>query len=66
MIVNVTIDKRGNKEFLSAPFEYIDIDYLYYFTEHDHVFNVDLIFPNLLIKPLAFRRLVESGYVYER
>ena len=48
-IVEILQDERANTEYIAESFEYQDIECSIYFSQHKHLFNVDLDYPKLRI-----------------
>jgi hypothetical protein len=63
MIVNDITDERADEEFIAASFPCNDITCLYYYTEHQHVYNVDPRYPHIAIKMLTFAAMITEGHI---
>ena len=64
--LKTTVDNRANDKYISEYFIYIDVNYPEYFTLYTHLFNIDSVYPYILIRQEAYERMLEEGIICER
>ena len=62
-IINIIRDKREEYKYIYKTFKYNDNDYLIFFFQYKHLFNIDSDHLKIRITPILMRKIVDKGMV---
>ena len=65
-IVEIVKDKQEEYEHIYKAFKYDDTNYSIFFTNHKHLFNIDLDHSKIRITPTLIERIISIGIICDK